>query len=131
MRSEDCRSAWLWLAETSTSPPDSWSGFPAVWCVLVHWLSPWGSLTCPFCLQALVSLHSHKDSLLPGAERLRNGDPESLSELPVARTLCQPSEVKIFLSHVAQISPLAGWLVSAAGRAEIRGAGGMSCLGVQ
>lgn len=86
---------------------------------------------CPFSLQALVSLHSHKDSLLPGAERLRNGDPESLSELPVARTLCQPSEVKIFLSHVAQISPLAGWLVSAAGRAEIRGAGGMSCLGVQ
>lgn len=86
---------------------------------------------CPFSLQALVSLHSHKDSLLPGAERLRNGDPESLSELPVARTLCQPSEVKIFLSHVAQISPLVGWLVRAAGRAEIRGSGGMICLGVQ
>lgn len=63
----------------------------------------WLINVCPFSLQALVSLHSHKDSLLPGAERLRDGDPESLSELPLARTLCQLSEVKIFMSHVAQI----------------------------
>lgn len=87
---------------------------------------------CPFSLQALVSLHGHEDSLLPGAERVRNGDPESLSELPVARTLCQLSEVKIFMSHVAQTFlpfPFGWLLVSTAERAEVRGSAGISCLG--
>uniref|UniRef100_A0A8D2PJM8 Collagen type XXVI alpha 1 chain n=1 Tax=Zosterops lateralis melanops TaxID=1220523 RepID=A0A8D2PJM8_ZOSLA len=48
-----CKSAWLWMAETIPPPhlpPDSWSVFPAAWCVLVHWLSHWGSLTCVLSL---------------------------------------------------------------------------------
>lgn len=52
-----------------------------------------------------MSLYSYADSFLPSAEWVRNSDPASLSELPVARTLCQLSEVKIFLSHIAQIFP--------------------------
>lgn len=38
--------------------------------------------------------HGDKDSVLPGAERLRDGGPASLPELPVAWALCQPCEVK-------------------------------------
>lgn len=41
---------------------------------------------------ALVPSHGDKDSVLPGAERLRDGGPTSLPELPVAWALCQPRE---------------------------------------
>lgn len=44
--------------------------------------------------QALVPSHGDKDSVLPGAERLGDGGPASLPELPVAWALCQPREVK-------------------------------------
>ncbi|KAJ7427783.1 hypothetical protein WISP_03869 [Willisornis vidua] len=45
-----------------------------------------------YLFNALVSLHSHTDGLVPGAERLGDGDPEGVPELPLARTLCQLSE---------------------------------------
>lgn len=51
-----------------------------------------------------MSLYGYTDSLLSSAEWVRNGDPASLSELPVARTLCQLSEVKIFMSSVAFVN---------------------------
>lgn len=54
-----------------------------------------------------MSLYGYKDSLLSSAEWVRNGDPASLSELPVARTLCQLSEVKISMSSVAWVNLLA------------------------
>ncbi|KGL72965.1 hypothetical protein N309_03013, partial [Tinamus guttatus] len=54
--------------------------------------------------QALVSLHSYSDSFLPSAEWLRNCDPESLSELPVARTLCQLSELQdSYQAHIQDV----------------------------
>ncbi|KFP29706.1 hypothetical protein N325_08137, partial [Colius striatus] len=55
---------------------------------------------------ALVSLHSYTDSLLPSAEWVRNGDPASLSELPVAGTLCQLSELQdSHQAHVQNVLP--------------------------
>ncbi|KFV71593.1 hypothetical protein N307_06857, partial [Dryobates pubescens] len=55
---------------------------------------------------ALVSLHSHQDSVLPGAERLRDSDPESLPELPLARALCQPGELQdSHQAHVQNVLP--------------------------
>ncbi|KAJ6655735.1 hypothetical protein lerEdw1_004788 [Lerista edwardsae] len=57
------------------------------------------------CLyEALVSLHNHPDRFLPGAERLRDSHPEGLSELPVARTMCQLSELQD--PHQAHIQDL-------------------------
>ncbi|EOB07827.1 hypothetical protein Anapl_01645, partial [Anas platyrhynchos] len=56
--------------------------------------------------QALVSLHGHTDSFLPSAEWFRNGDPASLSELPVAWTLCQLSELQdSYQAHVQNVLP--------------------------
>lgn len=61
-----------------------------------------------------MSLYGYKDSLLSSAEWVRNGDPASLSELPVARTLCQLSEVKISMSSVAWVNLLAHLIKAAA-----------------
>ncbi|KFQ37989.1 hypothetical protein N332_13773, partial [Mesitornis unicolor] len=50
---------------------------------------------------ALVSLYSDTDSFLPSAEWVRNSDPASLPELPVAWTMCQLSELQD--SHQAHV----------------------------
>lgn len=38
--------------------------------------------------------HGDTDGVLPGAERLGDSGPACVPELPVARALCQPCEVK-------------------------------------
>ena len=43
--------------------------------------------------QALVPSHGDTDGVLPGAERLGDGGPARVPELPVARALRQPREV--------------------------------------
>ncbi|KAG8122773.1 hypothetical protein E2320_018217 [Naja naja] len=54
-------------------------------------------------LQAsLVPLHSHPDSFLSSAEWLGDSNPKSLSELPVAGTLCQLSELPAILDDGSQ-----------------------------
>lgn len=45
--------------------------------------------------------HGNTDGVLPGAERLGDSGPARVPELPVARALCQPCEVKA--------AGLAGW----------------------
>ncbi|XP_021271484.1 collagen alpha-1(XXVI) chain isoform X9 [Numida meleagris] len=55
---------------------------------------------------ALVPLYGYTDSLLSSAEWVRNSDPASLSELPVARTLCQLSELQdSYKAHVQDVLP--------------------------
>ncbi|KFP90600.1 hypothetical protein N311_10945, partial [Apaloderma vittatum] len=55
---------------------------------------------------ALVSLHGYTDSFLPSAEWVRNGDPASLSELPMAGALRQLSELQdSHQAHVQNVVP--------------------------
>ncbi|KFV46452.1 hypothetical protein N341_05217, partial [Tyto alba] len=55
---------------------------------------------------ALVSLYGYTDGFLPSAEWVRNSDPASLPELPVARTMCQLSELQdSHQAHVQNVLP--------------------------
>ncbi|KFZ56036.1 hypothetical protein N338_00686, partial [Podiceps cristatus] len=55
---------------------------------------------------ALVSLYGYTDSFLPSAKWVGNSDPASLSELPMARTLCQLSELQdSHQAHVQNVLP--------------------------